>query len=330
MRKFVAAIAAALLLAAPAASLDAAQTAKRFSIGTAGTAGALYPMGVAMGQAITRHAPGLAATGEATAASVENLRNLSTGKLWMGIAANEIAAMAYHGQGDFARRKMDGIRAMFATIYSYVQIFVPAGGPIRSVADFRGKSVGVGPAGSGGEMSARMILAYHGLTYQDLRPQFIPETEAVQALKDGRIDGFICTHPIKSAALLDLTNSMAVRMLSLSDPEFYARHPYYTRHTIPAGAYRGVEVEVDVPISRIIMFTTTQADLSDQDVYNIMKAIWDHPEEWNGVHAAVRSQVVLATALNEIPTPLHPGAIRFFEEKGMRVDPRLHPPEYTR
>lgn len=328
MRKLTAAITVILLAAAVCAAPAQAETKKRFSIGTAGTAGALYPMGVAMGQVITKHAPGLAATGEATAASVENLRSLSTGKMWMGIAANEIAAMAYNGEGDFAKRKMDNIRAMFATIYSYVQIFVKSDSPINSVADFKGKTVGVGPAGSGGEMSARMTLAYYGLTYNDLKPQFIPETEAVQALKDGRIDGFICTHPIKSAALLDLTNAMTVKMLALSDPAFYAKYPFYAKHTIPAGTYKGVDVDVDVPISRIIMFTTTKADFTTEDVYQIMKAIWDHQDEWNGVHAAVKKQVVLETALNEIPVPLHPGAIRFFEEKGMQVDPRLHPPEY--
>lgn len=330
MRKFMAAITVIMLAAALCAAPALADNVKRFSIGTAGTAGALYPMGVAMGQVITKYVPGFAATGEATAASVENLRNLSAGKMWMGISQSEIAAMAYNGEGDFAKRKMDNVRAMFATIYSYVQVFVPADSPLKSVADFKGKTIGVGPAGSGGEMAARMILGFYGLTYKDLKPQFIPETEAVQALKDGRIDGFMCTHPIKSAALLDLTNSMTVKMIPLGDAAFYAKYPFYTKFTIPAGTYKGVDVAVDVPISRIIMYTTTKADFSNEDVYHIMQAIWDHQDEWNGVHAAVKKQVKLEAALGEIGTPLAPGAIKFFEEKGMKVDPRLYPPEYKK
>ncbi len=330
MRNCFAAVAAVILAVLLCAGPTTAAETKRFSIGTAGTAGALYPMGVAMGQVITKYVPGLAATGEATAASVENLRNLSSGKMWMGIAANEIAAMAYKGEGDFTRHKMDDIRAMFATIYSYVQIFVTADSPVNSVKDFKDKTIGVSPAGSGGEMAARMILGYYGLSYKDLKPQFIPETEAVQALKDGRIDGFICTHPLKSAALLDLTTSISVKMLALSDPGFYARYPFYTRFTIPAGTYNNVNVPVDVPISRIVMFTSTRAGFGNEDVYRIMKAIWDHQDEWNTVHAAVKNQVKLDTALDGVPTPLHPGAIKFFEEKGMKIDPRLYPPEYKK
>lgn len=330
MRKSLAMVAAVLLTVALGVGAAGAADIKRFSIGTAGTAGALYPMGVAMGQVITKYVPGFSATGEATAASVENLRNLSSGKMWMGISQSEIAAMAYNGEGDFAKRKMDNIRAMFSTIYSYVQVFVAADSPVKSIADFKGKTVGVGPAGSGGEMAARMILGFYGLTYKDIKPQFIPETEAVQALKDGRIDGFMCTHPIKSAALLDLTNSMTVKMIPLNDPAFYQRFPFYTKYTIPAGTYKGVDVEIQVPISRIVMYTTTKAGFSTDDVYHIMQAIWDHQDEWNGVHAAVKKQVQLDTALNEIGTPLHPGAIKFFEEKGMKLDPKLYPPEYKK
>ncbi|HOX31734.1 MAG TPA: TAXI family TRAP transporter solute-binding subunit [Spirochaetales bacterium] len=325
--------AAALCLAAlPALGLGAqgAEAKKRFSIGTAGTAGSLYPMGVAMGQTITKHVPGLAATGEATAASVENIRNLAAGKLAMGISQSEIAWLAYTGSGDFQKRKADSLRSVFSTIYSYVQIFAKADAPIASPKDFKGKAVGVGAAGSGGEMAARMILGYYGLDYKDIRPQFISETEAVSALKDGRIAAFICTHPLKSAALMDLTNSTAVKMIPIAEQGFYGKFPFYTRYTIPAGTYKGVDYPVDVPISRVIMLTTKDGMLGEDEVYSIVKAVWENREEWSGVHASVKSQVTFETALQELSVPLHPGAIKYYLERGVAIDKALYPPEYKR
>jgi TRAP transporter TAXI family solute receptor len=303
---------------------------KRFSIGTAGTAGALYPMGVAMGQTITKHVAGLAATGEATAASVENIRNLSTGKLTMGISQNEIAWLAFHGLGDFKQRKSDMLRSLFSTIYSYIQVFAKADGPVSSIKDFKGKAIGVGAAGSGGEMATRMVLEYFGLTYNDIKPQFIPETEAVSALKDGRIAAFVCTHPLKSAALLDLTNSSSVKMISIAEDGFYTKFPFYSRFTIPPNTYKGVDYPVTVPISRVIMLTTVNPGLSNDEVYAVVKAIWENRAEWSSVHASVNAQVTFEAALKELSVPMHLGAIQYFLEKGVKIDDSLFPPEYKK
>ncbi|MFA6690075.1 MAG: TAXI family TRAP transporter solute-binding subunit [Sphaerochaetaceae bacterium] len=300
---------------------------KRISIGTAGTAGSLYPMGVAMSETITKHVPGIASTGEATAASVENVRNLTSGKLAMGISQSDIAWLAYNGQGDFEKRKADDLRSLFSTIYSYIQVFTLADSPIDGISDFKGKAIGVGAAGSGGEMAARMILNFYGLTYNDIRPQFIPESEAVTALKDNKIAAFICTHPLKSAALMDLTTSTKVKMISFTDDALYSAYPFWTRYEIPAGTYTNVDVPVTVPISRVIMLTSTKSGLTDDEVYNIVKAIWENRNEWASVTAAVSSQVLLDTALSEIPVPLHPGALRYFKEKGFDIPASLIPPE---
>lgn len=95
---------------------DSQGDVKRITIGTAGTSGALYPMGVAMAETITNHVNGITATGESTAASIENLRNLHDGKMAMGISMSEICAYAYHGQADYEGSDYSDIRAMFSTI----------------------------------------------------------------------------------------------------------------------------------------------------------------------------------------------------------------------
>ncbi|MCH3918023.1 MAG: TAXI family TRAP transporter solute-binding subunit [Spirochaetia bacterium] len=311
--------------ASEAKAAGGAPSIKRISIGTAGTAGSLYPMGVGMAKTITDHVDGIACTGEATAASVENIRNLTNGKLAMGISQSEIAYLAYNGLGDFKGHQATDLRALFSTITSYIQAFALAGSGINSIADFKGKVVGCSAAGSGGEMCVRMILNYYGLTYDDIKPQFISESDAVSALKDGRIDAFICTHPLKSAPLVDLTTSAKVKMFSFDDPAFYKEFFFWKPYTIPAGFYDGVNEAITVPTSRITMCTSTKSGLSDEQVYQIVKAIWDNRSEWSGVAKSVSTQAVFATATDGIPIVMHPGAVRYFKEKGVEIDPSLIP-----
>jgi TRAP transporter TAXI family solute receptor len=313
-----------LMISASQITAQAEQKVERFTIGTAGTAGALYPMGVAMAAVISKHVPGFAATGEATAASVENVR-MHQGKLGWAISQTEIAYMAYYGVGDFSRNKMNDLRSLFSTIDNFVQIFVSAKSNIKSVKDFKGKVIGVGVTGSGGEMAARALLKTYGLSYRNIRPQFIPETEAVSALKDGKIDGFIATHPLKSAAMVDLTSSsnFKARMLPVDNEKFYKAYPFYTKYTVPVGTYNGITEPITIPKSRIIMCTSTKAGFSDTDVYNMVKAIWEHEDEWKSSHAAVKNQCLLETALNELSIPLHPGALKYFKEKGMTIPQKL-------
>lgn len=310
-------------------SESTAQPAKgkvvRFTIGTAGTAGALYPMGVAMAECISKRVEGFAATGEATAASVENLRNLHDGKLGWAISQTEVASMAYYGKGDYSKNKFEDIRALYSTIYNYLQVFVRGDSPINSIEDFKGKTIGVGAAGSGGEMAARALLDVYGLSYKDIKPQFMPETEAVSALKDGKIDGFIATHPLKSAAMTDLTTSIKAKLLPIENDAFYTANPAYSKYTVEAGTYTGIDEPVIIPRARIIMCTSTNAGFSDEDIYNMVKAIWENREDWASSNASVSSQVVIEKALDEIDIPLHPGAIKYFEEIGMKIPDRLRP-----
>jgi TRAP transporter TAXI family solute receptor len=315
----------ALIFGAAYNNAQAKSKVERFTIGTAGTAGALYPMGVAMAAVITKYVPGFTATGEATAASVENVRNLHQGKLGWAIAQTEIAYMAYYGVGDFSKNKMNDLRALFATIDNYLQIFVNAKSNIKSVRQFKGRVIGVGATGSGGEMAARALLKTYGLSYRDIKPQFIPETEAVSALKDGKIDGFIATHPLKSAAMVDLTSSsnFKARMLPVDNDKFYKAYPFYTKFTVPVGTYKGVTEPVVIPKSRIIMCTSTKAGFSNGDVYKMVKAIWEHADEWKSAHASVKNQCTLETALNELSIPLHPGALKYFKEQGMSIPKKL-------
>lgn len=314
-----------VLVVALAGSAGAA--VRRIAIATAGTGGALYPMGVAMAESINRHVPGFQASAQASAASVQNLSMLHAGSVEWGIAQSEIAWFAYNGLEVYRGRQMDHLRALFATVGSWVQVFVPANSPVRSFDDLRGKRVGVGSPGSGGEVDARMLLGYFGLTYQNVKAVFLSDAEMVEALKEGTLDAMVVTHPLKSAPLLDLTTSMKVRMLSVDDPSFYRKHPYFLRRVIPGGTYEGIDEPVVTPYSRVVMYTTTRSGLGDDDIYRMLQAIWDNRNEWKDAHPAVSRDVTWEAALDGIATPLHPGAVRFFRDRGVKVPDALIPPE---
>lgn len=296
---------------------------KRITIGTAGTAGALYPMGVAMAQTITDHVDGIAATGESTAASIENLRNMHQGSMELGISQTEVASFAYYGQSDYEGTAYEDVRALFSTIYNYLQVFTLEGSGIESIADLEGKTVSMGAAGSGGEMAARALLAVYGLDYDSVNAQFMGESDGVTALKDGKIDAMIATNPIGSASLTELTTSADAKLIPIDSDAFYEAYPAYTKYAVPANTYDGIEEEVIIPKSRIIMCTSTNSGLTDDEIYEIVKAIWENRSEWSESAKSVSTQALLETALEEIDIPLHPGAIRYFEEVGMEIPDKL-------
>lgn len=297
--------------------------ATRITIGTAGTSGALYPMGVAMAETITKHVDGITATGESTAASIENLRSLHDGKMALGISMSEICAYAYHGVGDYEGSDYTDIRAMFSTINNYLQVFTLKGSGITSIEDLKGKTVSMGSAGSGGEMAGRMLLGVYGLDYNSVNAQFMGESDGATALKDGKIDAMIATHPLNSAALTELTTSCDAVLLPIEKEEFYETYPAYSKVTIPAGTYPNNDTDVVIPGNKVIMCTSLNSGLTDDQIYEITKAIWENRDEWASSAKSVEKQAVWDDVLECIDLPMHPGSIRYFEEKGVTIPDNL-------
>lgn len=294
-----------------------AEENKRISIGTAGIAGVLYPFGVSLAQVITQNVPNLQVTGEATAGSIENIRNLTSGKTALAFSQNQNATQAFQGTGVYAQRPAPDLRSVAATIVSYFHIFVPLDSEIQSIHDMKGKRVSVGAAGSGGEVDVRTLLAFYNLDYNSIKPQFIPETEAISALKDGRIDAIICTHPLKSAAMTELTQSTEVRLIPIEDDAFYTHFPYFAKGLIPANTYPHNNTDIVSPLITNFLFTSIYSGLTDNDIYNITKAIWENRDKWKDVHPTVSEQVLLENALFGLTIPLAEGAKRYYQEKNI-------------
>lgn len=292
-----------------------------FSIGTAGTGGALYPMGVSMGLVISENSD-YTVNGQASEGTVENIRNLSENRIGWIIAQNEVAYFAYEGLNEYEGREFKEIRSLFGTVNGWVQIFVRAESDIQSIADFKGKRIGVGAPGSGGETTSRRVLDYYGLSFDDIQAERISDGEMVEALSDGTIDGFISTHPLNSAPLMDLVSSTDVRMIGIDDEGFYAEYPYYTSATIADNVYEGVN-SVETATSKVFMYTRSDTYTEDQ-IYELLSIIFDNRDDWVGAHAALEI-ITLENALDGIAIPLHPGAVKYFEEKGLDIPDDMRP-----
>ncbi|MDQ0253305.1 TRAP transporter TAXI family solute receptor [Evansella vedderi] len=292
-----------------------------FSIGTAGTGGALYPMGVAMGQVISENSD-YVVNGQASEGTVENIRNLSENRIGWIIAQNEVAYFAYKGENEYEGREFEEISSLFATIDGWVQIFVSADSEIQSVSDFEGKRIGVGAPGSGGETTSRRVLDFYGLTFDDIQAERISDGEMVEALSDGTIEGFISTHPLNSAPLMDLVSSTDVRMIGIEEEEFYETYPYYSPATIADDVYEGVN-SVQTATSKVFMYTRNDTYTEDQ-IYELLGLIFDNRDDWVGAHASLEV-ITVENALDGIVIPLHPGAVKFFEERGLDIPEDMRP-----
>ena len=171
-------------------------------------------------------------------------------------------------------------------------------------------------------MMAQILLESYGISLNDISAQYMSESDGVSALKDGKIDAMIATNPINSASLKELVTSANAKMIPVENDAFYEKIPAYTKYTLPAGTYEGINYDVTIPKARIIMITTEEA-FTEDEAYLVTKTIWENRSEWSSSAKAVERDVVLETALEEIDIPLHKGAIRYFDEIGMTVPANL-------
>jgi TRAP transporter TAXI family solute receptor len=284
------------------------------NIGTGGTAGTYYPLGGAMAEILKANIPGVNATAESTGASSANINMLNQGEIELALVQNDVSYYADLGIELFEEQgKIEGLRAI-ATLYPEVcQIITTKNTGITSVADFAGKKIAVGAAGSGVEANARQILAAYGLSYEDIKPQYLSFAEAAAGLKDGNIDAGFITAGTPTSAVLDLSAQNQVVLISIDDAiadQLVEEYPFYTKVLIPADVYN---TDADVQTLAVKAMLATTDKMSEEMAYNITKAIFENLDKLAAAHAAGKL-VSLETAQEGISIPLHPGAEKYFNE----------------
>lgn len=292
---------------------QAAET-KFINIGTGGTAGTYYPLGGAVAEILNNNMDNVNATAESTGASVANINLLNGGTVDMAFIQNDVSYYADNGTELFEGKKVEGLRCL-ATLYPETcQLITLKDTGITSVADFKGKKIAVGAAGSGVEANARQILAANGITYEDIDEQYLSFAEAASGLKDGNIDAGFITAGYPTAAIQDISAQHDVVLVSLADEtinNLIEKYPFYTKMTIAAGTYQNQEEDVQTLAVKAMLVATDKMD--DQTAYDTVKAIYTNLDRLVAAHS-VGKIITLDTAMDGVSIPMHPGAEKYFNE----------------
>jgi TRAP transporter TAXI family solute receptor len=289
----------------------------RMAIGTASTGGTWYPLGGGVANMINTYVKGYYAAAHPSGASIENIRAIAKKQDALTLSMPDTAFQAYHGQEAFAGNPVKVLRGFMATYPIDIQFFTLASSPVKTIKDLKGKKVAVGAPGSGTEAMARYVLKVYGLTYDDINEQFISATETAEAIKDGNIDVGIVTLGTPAPALMDLCTGRNIRFIDI-EPSVAEKinkdFPAYYPRTIPAGTYKGQD-KPHHTLAWMGLFLVHQ-EMSDKLVYDILNAIFTHKSDLDKIHAQFK-KITLENAVQGMPIPWHPGAEKFFKEKGV-------------
>ncbi|MGR4066986.1 TAXI family TRAP transporter solute-binding subunit [Billgrantia sp. C5P2] len=319
MRALKYAAAASLLAVAPLAS------AQQLSIATGGTGGVYYPIGGGFAEIINDHLEGYEASAEVTGASVENMGLIMRGDADLALVLADTAQQAYEGAGDFEGRQIENTRALASVYPNAVQLVVLADSDIESLEDLKGKRVSVGAPGSGTELNARALLEANGITYDDITPQRLNFNETADAIRDGDIDaGFWSVGP-PTSSILNLAATRDIRLISLSDEEIanaQEQEPVFAAYELKAGMYDGMDEPVQtISIPNVLV---VNADMDEELAYNLTKLLFERIDDLIAVHPAANDTTIEFT-MGSTPVPLHPGAIRYYEEVDAEIPDKLRP-----
>lgn len=316
-RNILAICAVALILLAPPA---AAQDLQMLRIGTGGLLGVYYPVGKALAEGITKAAiaPDLIAVEQTSGGSVDNLHALLAGEIEVGLVQADVAHRALQREEPFTELGgADQVRAVASLYPEHLQILTRRDAGIRRIQDFRGKSVSLDEVGSGTLAVMRIVLDAHGLGEKDFDPVYLKPEFTQERLAGGKLQGFCLMAGTPTKAIADIINQDY--SLVPIEPEIGARishaYPYLAAGFIPADAYQGVP---QTPTLEVHALMVVRDDMDEQLVYRMTEALWNEQTQTLLREAHPQGQhVTLDSSLSGISIQLHPGARRFYEDKGL-------------
>jgi TRAP transporter TAXI family solute receptor len=312
MKKLLIAAATACAIAGPAAAAD-----QFVNVLTGGTSGVYYPLGVALTKIIADHVPGTKPSAQATKASAENLNLLQAGRGEIAFTLGDALADAWNGNKDAGfKAPLKKLRGMAAIYPNYIQIVARADSGIKGIADLKGKRVSVGAPKSGTELNARAIFNANGIKYSDFsKTEYLPFGESVQLIQNRQLDATLISAGLGVAAIRDLASTTPITVVAITPAEIAKMgNPVYQPGSIPANTYTGQTAAV--PTVAIQNYLVTREGASEKLIYDITKAIYDNLPTLVAAHSAAKA-IKLGAATQGMPLPLHPGAAKYFREKGI-------------
>jgi TRAP transporter TAXI family solute receptor len=299
--------------------LGCTQTAKQYTMATGGSAGTYYPIGIGIAQAVNNESAGFNLSVETSGASVANCRLVQNNSVDFALVQNDVAYSALNGVADFSiQGKLEKISGVACLYPETIQLITLANSGIKNVTDLKGKNVVMGDRGSGSWYNALEILEAYGLNETDVNPSAVKLSQAAEMMKNGQVDAAFWTGGAPTTAITDLATTHDIYIVPISGEAraiLLTMSPFYANQTLLANTYRSVTepVETVSVMSMIIAYK----DLPTDDVYNLLKAMYDGSKPIDQYPHAVAQNITKAKALTGMSIPLHTGAEKYFKEQGL-------------
>jgi TRAP transporter TAXI family solute receptor len=313
-------------LAIATSMLSAVATAQdkvTISIATGPTGGVYYPLGGGIANVLSRYVPGYAANAEATAGSVANLQLMSQKKSDLALTMADAAYDGFKAQGKFQGSPVP-LRTLMVAYPNRMHVVTVEGRGIEKFADLKGKRVSTGAPNSATELMTQRLLEAYGMDWnKDFRRERLTPEKSVDAIKDGKLDAvfFVAGIPVSSFTDLAATPGTRIKLVDHAEgvDKMNAKYgPLYVRDTIPAKSYPGQEkVNAVATVQNLIV---ARDDMPEQVAYNIVKTIFDKRDELIAVHKEAANFDLKYQTKQGSPLPYHPGAVKYFAEKGLKVN----------
>ncbi|MGE5524937.1 MAG: TAXI family TRAP transporter solute-binding subunit [Rhodospirillaceae bacterium] len=311
-------VAAAMLLA----GAGYAQEKIQLSIGTGGTGGVYYPLGGGLASVLSKHVPGMQATAEVTGGSVDNLNLINTGKPYLGFTMSDAALDAYRGQDKFKGKHVP-LRTLAVLYPNRMHVVTVEGTGVNKFEDLKGKRVSTGSPGSATEVMAFRLIEAAGLDKdRDMRRERLGVAESVNAMKDRKIDAFFWVGGLPTSAVTDLAATPGVKIKMIDNaylvPKMNQKYGnLYVEDVIPKTTYPGMTA--DNKQASVMNILVANANLSDQAAYNITKVLFEKRDELIAVHKEAENFKLENQKESATPVPYHPGALKYYKEKGVKL-----------
>lgn len=318
MKKTIAVLFALILtLSVPLIASGSSESSGNLMFGTGGDQGTYYGFGNVLAQRVSSETD-TKVTAVVSAGSQDNIEMMDMNRYQLGFVQTDVMSYAYNGTNLFAETcNIDSFSTIGALYMEQVQI-VTLNPNIKTVADLKGKAVSIGSSGSGVYYNALDILAAYGLTENDIKPTYQSFGDSVDSLQDGKIDAAFVVAGAPTVAISTLASTQDVQLVSIDDEHMdilMEASPYYSPNTIAASVYGTDEDCQTVAVGAVII---ARNDVSEDDAYNIISTIMEDKEEITKAHAK-GAELDLDFAASITTVPYHPGAAKYFTEKGYTV-----------
>ena len=288
------------------------------TMGTGGTQGTYYAYGGILGNQI-KTSTGITVNVVSTDGSKANILGIDTGNYQLATVQSDVMAYAAEGSRTFEQEGKIESFSVIGGLYAEAVQLITMDPESKSVADLKGKKVSIGAAGSGVYFNAVDVLAAAGLTEDDIKPQYQSFGDSADALKDGKIDAAFIVAGAPTPAIQELCTSAEAYLVPIDGEvaeKLMETSPYYTVYEVPAETYKGQTEAVKTVTVKATLIVSAAA--SEEDVYNITKAIFDNAEAITAAHAK-GEELSLENATSGMTAPFHAGAAKYFAEKGIEV-----------